>query len=135
MLPPPLKKFLLFATFFLVGKDLMRQKGVRDQLEIRQIKKNAHEEANSRKKEKTDNRKKINRLLPKKNQVKFHQLWRQAEREKERLLHLQMKYKTKSINSSDRKKESLENLHWFCLLSRSACCSETIQWRSLASRS
>ena len=45
----------------------MRQKGVRDrELEIRQIKKNAHEEANSRKKEKTDNRKKINRLLPKK---------------------------------------------------------------------
>ena len=45
--------------------------------------------------------KKINCLLPKKNQVKFHQLWHQKEREKERLLHLQMKYKTKSINSSD----------------------------------
>ena len=35
MLPPPLNKFLLFAAFFfLVGKDLMRQKGVRDELEI-----------------------------------------------------------------------------------------------------
>ena len=34
MLPPPLNKFLLFAAFFfLVGKDLMRQKGVRDELE------------------------------------------------------------------------------------------------------
>ena len=45
------------------------------------------------KKEKTDNRRKINCLLPKKkkNQEKFHQLWCRTEREKERLLH---KYKT-----------------------------------------
>ena len=35
------------------------------------------------KKEKTDNRRKIN-FLPKKNQEKFHQLRRQTEREKER---------------------------------------------------
>ena len=41
-------------------------------------------------------------FVKKKNQEKFHQLWRQTEREKERLLHLQMKNKTyKSINSSD----------------------------------
>ena len=50
MLPPPLNKFSLFAAFFLVGKDLMRQKGVRlarnkrKRLEIKQIKKNAHVE-------------------------------------------------------------------------------------------
>ena len=81
-----------------------RQRRVRNKrrrLEIKQIKKNAHEELVQEKKEKTDNRRKTIFYQKKKNQEKFHQLWRQTEREKERLLHLQMKNKTKSINSSD----------------------------------
>ena len=57
--------------------------------------------ASSRKKRKDRQPKKNCLLSKKKNQEKFHQLWRQTEREKERLLHLQMKNKTKSINSSD----------------------------------
>lgn len=79
-----------------------RARNKRRRLEIKQIKKNAHEELVLEKKEKTDNRRKtVFCQKKKKNQEKFHQLWRQTEREKERLLHLQMKNKTKSINSSD----------------------------------
>ena len=77
-----------------------RTRNKRRRLEIKQIKKNAHEELVQEKKEKTDNRRKTV-FCQKKNQEKFHQLWRQTEREKERLLYLQMKNKTKSINSSD----------------------------------
>ena len=82
----------------------MRQTGVRltrskrKRLEIKQIKKNAQEELVQEKKKRQP---KKNCLLPKQNQENFHQLWRQTECEKERLLHLQMKNETKSINSSD----------------------------------
>ena len=107
MLPTPLNKFLLFAAFFFSWKRSdeakrrqRRAQNKRRRLEIKQIKKNAHEELVQEKKEKTDHRRKTV-FCPKKNQEKFHQLWRQTEREKERLLHLQMKNKTKSINSSD----------------------------------
>ena len=108
MLPPPLNKFLLFAASFFSWKRSDEAKrhprlapNKRKRLEIKQIKENAHEElVQEKKKEKTDNRRKTV-FCQKKNQEKFHQLWRQTEREKERLLHLQMKNKTKSINSSD----------------------------------
>ena len=108
MLPAPLNKFLLFAAFFFFSwkrsdeakRRQRRARNKRRRLEIKQIKKNAHEELVLEKKEKTDNRRKTV-FCQKKNQEKFHQLWRQTEREKERLLHLQMKNKTKSINSSD----------------------------------
>ena len=75
-----------------------RARNKRRRLEIKQIKKNAHEELVQEKKEKTDNRRKIV-FCQKKTQEKFQQLWRQTEREKERLHHLQMKNKPKSINS------------------------------------
>ena len=54
-----------------------------------------------KKKKRQTTEEKLSSVKKKKNQEKFHQLWRQTEREKERLLHLQMKNKTKSINSSD----------------------------------
>ena len=100
--------FIICGTFFSwkrsdeAKRRQRRARNKRRRLEIKQIKKNAHEELVLEKKEKTDNRRKtVFCQKKKKNQEKFHQLWRQTEREKERLLHLQMKNKTKSINSSD----------------------------------
>ena len=63
------------------------------------MKKNAHEELVQEKKKRQKTEEKLSSA--KKNQEKFYQMWRQTEREKEKLLHLQMKNKTKSINSSD----------------------------------
>ena len=63
------------------------------------MKKNAHEELVQEKKKRQKTEEKLSSA--KKNQEKFYQMWRQTEREKERLLHLQMKNKTKSISSSD----------------------------------
>ena len=63
------------------------------------MKKNAHEELVQEKKKRQKTEEKLSSA--KKNQEKIYQMWRQTEREKERLLHLQMKNKTKSINSSD----------------------------------
>ena len=76
-----------------------RARNKRRRLEIKQIKINAHEELVQQKKKRQITEEKLSSV--KKNQEKFHQLWRQTEGEKERLLHLQMKNKTKLINSSD----------------------------------
>ena len=66
MLPAPLNKFLLFAAFFFFSwkrsdeakRRQRRARNKRRRLEIKQIKKNAHEELVLEKKEKTDNRRK-----------------------------------------------------------------------------
>ena len=107
MLPAPLKKFLLFAALCFLSwkrsdeakRRQRRARNKRRRLEIKQIKINAHEELVQQKKKRQITEEKLSSV--KKNQEKFHQLWRPTEREKERLLHLQMKNKTKSINSSD----------------------------------
>ena len=67
-----------------------RARNKRKRLEIRQLKKNAHEEIVQGKKKRQTTEEKLSSACQK-NQEKFHQQWRQTEREKERLLHLQMK--------------------------------------------
>ena len=98
MLPAPLNKFLLFAAFFFfcwkrsdeAKRRQRRARNKRKRLEIRQLKKNAHEEIVQGKKKRQTTEEKLSPACQK-NQEKFHQQWRQTEREKERLLHLQMK--------------------------------------------
>ena len=106
MLPPPLNKFLLFAAFFIKLEKIWWGKKASETSSKwtkkawnKTNKEKRPGRASSRKKEKIANRRKT--LFCQKNREKFHELWRQTEGEKERLLHLQMKNKTKSINSSD----------------------------------
>ena len=107
MLPPPLNKFLLFAALFFSWKRsdeakrpqrLARNKWKR--LEIRHRKKNAHEEASSRNKEKTDNRRKINCLLHKNKQhfLKFALfVIKDAKNHRNRLIRSYQKTRFKNI--------------------------------------
>ena len=62
----------------------------RKRLEIRQLKKNDHEELVQEKKKRQTTEEKLSSACQK-NQEKFHQQCSQTEREKERLLHWQMK--------------------------------------------
>ena len=88
--------FIICGTFFIWKRSdeaKRRQRLARNKqkrLEIRQLKKNDHEELVQEKKKRQTTEEKLSSACQK-NQEKFHQQWRRTEREKERLLHLQMK--------------------------------------------